>query len=180
MEKELKIKMYSFTLDCINPYALAKFYAELLNWEILLWWELGLYRSTWNVPGAYPGILFQRNPEYCPPVWPEEPGVQQQMAHLDFAVNDLEEAVQHAINCGATMAAEQFSKEWRRCLILLGILLSVPYESNFWKRKICFAIELKDTSEKFFLYIWISVLIYGSCGKVKIALFQMLQLQIRE
>ena len=40
--------------------------------------------------------------------------------------------------------------------------------------------ELKDTSEKFFLYIWISVLIYGSCGKVKIALFQMLQLQIRE
>ena len=23
MEKELKIKMYSFTLDCINPYALA-------------------------------------------------------------------------------------------------------------------------------------------------------------
>ena len=40
--------------------------------------------------------------------------------------------------------------------------------------------ELKNTSEKFFLYIWISVLIYGSCGKVKIALFQMLQLQIRE
>ena len=36
--------------------------------------------------GAYPGILFQRNPEYCPPVWPEEPGVQQQMAHLDFSV----------------------------------------------------------------------------------------------
>lgn len=63
--------------------------------------------------GAYPGILFQRNPEYCPPVWPEEPGVQQQMAHLDFAVNDLEEAVQHAINCGATMAAERFSEEWR-------------------------------------------------------------------
>lgn len=72
--------------------------------------------------GAYPGILFQRNPEYCPPVWPEEPGVQQQMAHLDFAVNDLEEAVQHAINCGATMAAEQFSEEWRVCLILQGIL----------------------------------------------------------
>ena len=113
MEKELKIKMYSFTLDCINPYALAKFYAELLNWEI------PFYDENWaciGVPGmsqgAYPGILFQRNPEYCPPVWPEEPGVQQQMAHLDFAVNDLEEAVQHAINCGATMAAEQFSEEW--------------------------------------------------------------------
>lgn len=114
MEKELKIKMYSFTLDCINPYALAKFYAELLNWEIPFydenWACIGAPRMS---QGAYPGILFQRNPEYCPPVWPEEPGVQQQMAHLDFAVNDLEEAVQHAINCGATMAAEQFSKEWR-------------------------------------------------------------------
>ena len=82
MEKELKIKMYSFTLDCINPYALAKFYAELLNWEI------PFYDENWaciGVPGmsqgAYPGILFQRNPEYCPP--------------------------------GATMAAEQFSEEWR-------------------------------------------------------------------
>ena len=103
MEKELKIKMYSFTLDCINPYALAKFYAELLNWEI------PFYDENWACIGV-PGILFQRNPEYCPPVWPEEPGVQQQMAHLDFAVNDLEEAVQHAINCGATMAAEQFGK----------------------------------------------------------------------
>ena len=79
MEKELKIKMYSFTLDCINPYALAKFYAELLNWEI------PFYDENWaciGAPGmsqgAYPGILFQRNPEYCPPVWPEEPGVQQQ------------------------------------------------------------------------------------------------------
>ena len=49
MEKELKIKMYSFTLDCINPYALAKFYAELLNWEI------PFYDENWaciGVPGA--------------------------------------------------------------------------------------------------------------------------------
>ena len=75
MEKELKIKMYSFTLDCINPYALAKFYAELLNWEI------PFYDENWaciGVPGmsqgAYPGILFQRNPEYCPPVWPGRTG----------------------------------------------------------------------------------------------------------
>ena len=88
MEKELKIKMYSFTMDCIDPYALAKFYAEMLNWEI------PFYDENWaciGAPGmshgAYPGIL--------------------------FAVNDLEEAVQHAINCGATMASEQFSEEWR-------------------------------------------------------------------
>ena len=49
MEKELKIKMYSFTLDCINPYALAKFYAELLNWEI------PFYDENWACIGV-PGI----------------------------------------------------------------------------------------------------------------------------
>lgn len=34
--------------------------------------------------------------------------MQQQMAHLDFAVNDLEKAVQHAVRCGAAVAEEQF------------------------------------------------------------------------
>ena len=55
MEKELKIKMYSFTLDCINPYALAKFYAELLNWEIPFYYEkracIGSHEMT---KGEYP------------------------------------------------------------------------------------------------------------------------------
>ena len=46
-------------------------------------------------------------------MWPEKPEAQQQMAHLDFAVNNLEEAVQYAIQCGATMAEEQFSDSWR-------------------------------------------------------------------
>ena len=63
--------------------------------------------------GTYPSILFQKNPEYKPPVWPEKPEAQQQMAHLDLAVNDLERAVQHAVHCGATISNEQFSDDWR-------------------------------------------------------------------
>ena len=63
--------------------------------------------------GAYPSILFQRNPEYQPPVWPEKPEAQQQMAHMDFAVNDLEKAVHHAVQCGARIAEEQFSDHWK-------------------------------------------------------------------
>ena len=35
------------------------------------------------------------------------------MAHLDFAVNDLEAAVEYAIHCGATVAEQQFSDHWR-------------------------------------------------------------------
>ncbi len=39
MHGELKIKMYSFTMDCKDPYELAKFYAALLNWEIAFYNE---------------------------------------------------------------------------------------------------------------------------------------------
>ncbi len=111
---ELKIKLYSFTLDCKDPYELAKFYAALLKWEVVFFNE---EYACVGVPGmqhgAYPGITFQRNPEYKPPVWPDVHEMQQQMAHLDFAVNDLEKAVQHAIHCGATIADEQFSDDWK-------------------------------------------------------------------
>lgn len=114
MADGLKIKLYACTLDCKEPYALAKFYAALLKWDI------PFYNEDWAclgapgmAQGAYPGITFQRNPAYEPPVWPQKPEAQQQMAHLDFAVNNLEEAVQHAIHCGATMADKQFSDEWR-------------------------------------------------------------------
>lgn len=114
MDNELKIKLYTFTVDCPEPYELAKFYAALLRWEI------PFHDEDWACVGApgtgqgtYPGIMFQRNPEYVPPVWPEEPEAQQQMAHLDFVVNDLEKAVQYAVECGATIAQEQFSDGWR-------------------------------------------------------------------
>lgn len=111
---ELKIKMYAFTIDCKDPYELAKFYAELLGWEI------PFHDGDWACVGApgtgqggYPGIMFQRNPEYKPPVWPGEPEAQQQMAHLDLAVNDLDQAVGYAVRCGATAADAQFSDDWR-------------------------------------------------------------------
>ena len=114
MDDELKIKMYSFTVDCKEPQELAKFYATLLKWEAMLFDEewACVYAPGTN-QGTYPCILFQQNPAYRPPVWPEEPEAQQQMAHIDFAVNDLEKAVQHAIDCGATVADKQFSDNWR-------------------------------------------------------------------
>jgi predicted enzyme related to lactoylglutathione lyase len=118
MENAFKIKLYSFTLDCKEPLQLAKFYAELLEWQIVPVMG-GEYVDDYVIiapPGAgmgsYLGITFQKNPEYTPPVWPEEPGAQQQMAHLDFIVTDVEKAVTHAVNCGATVAEKQFSDDW--------------------------------------------------------------------
>lgn len=113
MEDTLKIKMYAFTLDCKDPYALAKFYATLLAWEIPFHDEdWACVSAPGTAQGAYPGVLLQRNPVYKPPVWPSAPEAQQQMAHLDFAVNDLEKAVRHAVRCGATIADAQFSEDW--------------------------------------------------------------------
>lgn len=114
MNNELKIKMYTVTLDCRDPYELAQFYAGLLHWEVPFYDEDYACVAPGGVPqGGYPGIMLQKNPEYTPPVWPSAPGAQQQMAHMDFAVNDLEKAVAYAIACGATVAQEQFSDGWR-------------------------------------------------------------------
>ena len=114
MGDELKIKMYAFTVDCTDPHELAKFYAALLKWEIVFFdEEYACIGPPGTQQGAYPCITFQRNPEYKPPVWPDVSEAQQQMAHLDFAVDNMEKAVEHAIHCGATMAGEQFNDNWR-------------------------------------------------------------------
>ena len=113
MEDDLTIRLYAFTLDCTDLKALAKFYADLLHWVVPF--EAEDYMCVappQTQQGAYPGITLQYNPEYKPPVWPDAPEAQQQMAHLDFAVNDLEKAVQHALRCGATLADAQFSDHW--------------------------------------------------------------------
>ncbi len=113
MDNELKIKMYSFTLDCPDAHELGKFYADLLKWEF----GFNDEEYAWVYPpgthqGAYPFILFQRNPQYKPPVWPNRPEAQQQMAHIDFVVNDLAKSAEHAVQCGARVADEQFSDDW--------------------------------------------------------------------
>ena len=113
MMSDLKIRLSAVTLDCRNMEELAKFYEKLLNWKIH--YSGGDY-TVIGVPdtrmGFYPSITLQHNPEYLPPVWPEREGEQQQMAHLDFAVNDMEKAVSHALKCGARKADMQFNENW--------------------------------------------------------------------
>jgi len=109
---ELKIRIHAFTMDCRNPEELARFYAALLNWKMKVLNEDWAYvYSPENE--AMPCILFQRDPDYVPPVWPGKPGEQQQMAHLDFDVGDLDKAVEHAMRCGARAAEVQFADNWK-------------------------------------------------------------------
>ena len=58
-------------------------------------------------------IAFQEIEEYEPPVWPWQAGKQGQMLHLDFYVDNLEEAVRHALSLGARLAGEQYFRTSR-------------------------------------------------------------------
>jgi catechol 2,3-dioxygenase-like lactoylglutathione lyase family enzyme len=101
----VKIRMRPIVLDCADAHALSDFYQKLLGWEktdVQKDWVL------MRDPAGAVGLSFQAEPGYQPPVWPEEPDRQQKMLHIDFLVDDLKAAQQHALACGARPAAEVF------------------------------------------------------------------------
>ena len=105
----LPIELDAVVLECRDVAALSRFYIELLGWKK----HHGDGEEWEEVAPPFGGtnIAFQRNDDYIPPVWPDEPNSQQQMILLDFMVRDqsqLQLAVQHAISCGATKAIIQY------------------------------------------------------------------------
>jgi catechol 2,3-dioxygenase-like lactoylglutathione lyase family enzyme len=89
----------SVVLDCLDPTALAGFYARLLD------------RPTpepdddWVTLDGPVKIEFQRVADYRPPTWPEPE--RQQMFHLDLTVDDLDAAHDRAIDLGARLLDTQ-------------------------------------------------------------------------
>jgi len=102
------IRFSSVTLDCTNQEALADFYAALLGWEKKRFDEEWLAVLS---PDRNICLLFQETNDYVPPVWPNEPGKQQQMTHLDFSASpaDKDAVTEHAIACGAKLSPVQYS-----------------------------------------------------------------------
>jgi catechol 2,3-dioxygenase-like lactoylglutathione lyase family enzyme len=98
---------WGVVLDSPDGPALARFYADLLGWR------LGPAGEAILPPDGVAYISFQTSPEYVRPVWPPAEGRQQQMLHLDFEVDDLETAVAHAVELGATEAEFQPQKDVR-------------------------------------------------------------------
>lgn len=97
-------ELAGFAYDCRNADALADFYVKLLGWEKIL------SGGGWaGLRSPYGWIFaFQEVAEYTPPVWPWEANQQQQMAHVDFLVDNLADAIAHAIACGATKSPVQY------------------------------------------------------------------------
>ena len=95
------LHLATLCIDCADADAMADFYGRLLGWEVTLrtpGWVL------MRDPAGGTGLSFQAEPDYRAPVWPEQPGAQDKMLHLDIKVEDLDAAVEHAVAAGAWLA----------------------------------------------------------------------------
>lgn len=92
---------------------LARFYERLLGWT------LAVDEPGWTVirnPAGGVSLAFQLEEAHVPPIWPAKPGDQQMQQHLEVRVDDLDGAVAHAVECGATVAEFQPQENVRVCL----------------------------------------------------------------
>jgi len=91
-------------IDCVNAERTRDFYADIMNWEKTVAFNCLALKTDNGMT-----ILFaETDIPYIPPVWPEEPGEQQKQMHLDFTVDDLQSAIEKAIQRGAKKAVTQF------------------------------------------------------------------------
>lgn len=116
------VTLRTVNLDCADALAMARFYGGLLGWEptaVEPGWVLMRHPEAGGT-----GLSFQETEDYQRPTWPEEPGHQQKMIHLELLVNPpgaddeagyseelgqaaLEDALQLALSLGGTLAQPQ-------------------------------------------------------------------------
>lgn len=101
-----EILLGNVMVDCDNEKELQKFYSDLLGWEMCNLFSRPAVRSSSGIV-----FLFIEEPDYQPPVWPEENGKQQKQMHFDFQVNNVQQAVEKALKLGAKKAKHQYGGE---------------------------------------------------------------------
>ena len=100
-------------LDTPDPKGLARFYQQLLGWPF------GSDDPEWvtlRPADGSAGLSFQLEERHVPPVWPARDGDPRMQLHLDIEVDDLEAAVERAVEAGATVAEFQPQEDVRVCL----------------------------------------------------------------
>ncbi|MFD4139007.1 VOC family protein [Streptomyces sp. NPDC058572] len=98
----------SVVLDCPDPVALGRFYAEVLGGQIVD--DGDGWVGLTGVPGT--PLAFQVSPGHVPPKWPSAQDSQQ--FHLDLTVEDLDAAEAQVLALGATVLdAADTSRSWR-------------------------------------------------------------------
>jgi catechol 2,3-dioxygenase-like lactoylglutathione lyase family enzyme len=115
------VALRTVNLDCADAQAMARFYGGLLGWEPTA------VEPNWVLmrdPRGGTGLSFQKTDDYERPTWPEEPGRQQKMIHLEIRITPAEadgqggyseevgqaalaRAVELALSVGGTLAGYQ-------------------------------------------------------------------------
>ena len=91
-------------LDCPNPATLARFYSTILGWEPVR------DDGDWVVvhgPGEL-RLAFQKAPDFTPVDWPND-GIK---IHLDFVVDEMEQARDFVVDAGATLIDDAHESFW--------------------------------------------------------------------
>jgi hypothetical protein len=96
---------WGVVLDAPDGVALAHFYARLLGWQVFSEGNGGAAVAPSDDAGY--NLAFETEEHYVRPVWPTVAGEPQMSMHLDLEVDDLDEAVAHAVAVGAEEAAFQ-------------------------------------------------------------------------
>jgi catechol 2,3-dioxygenase-like lactoylglutathione lyase family enzyme len=97
-------RLIGIAIDCAEAEPVARFYEQLLGYEVL---ELGTRWSQLQDPATGFHLNIQAEDWYEPPTWPEEPDSLTKMLHLEVEVDDVERAVQIALEAGGTQAPWQ-------------------------------------------------------------------------
>jgi catechol-2,3-dioxygenase len=100
-------RLSTVVLDTADPAGLAGFYSALTGLPIVErgedWWQLA-------ADGGAP-LAFQLAPDHVAPTWPT--GERPQQFHLDFTVDDPDDAEQRALELGARKAEVQPGTSFR-------------------------------------------------------------------
>lgn len=105
-----KLTIAATVLGAPDAGALASFYQQLLGWGVKV------EEPNWVMlkpPGGGTGLSFQTETDYVRPVWPNGPGDQQMMVHLDISADDPAAAVSWALDAGAVLAEYQPQEDVR-------------------------------------------------------------------
>src|SRR5687768_16044559 len=92
-------------IDCADAGPVARFYERLLGFEMVDF-SPPEWAQLFDANGGV-HLNIQGERWYEPPTWPEQPGEQTKMLHLEIEVDDLEAAVALAEEAGGTQAPHQ-------------------------------------------------------------------------
>jgi predicted enzyme related to lactoylglutathione lyase len=107
------LELTTVNIGAPDTTALSRFYERLLGWT------LEVDEPGWAVvrnPAGGVSLAFQLEQDHVRPSWPARTGDQQMQQHLEIRVDDLDGAVAHACECGATVAQFQPQNDVRVCL----------------------------------------------------------------